>query len=87
MSVPVPPKVPAKVRVATVSLPPRASVAPAATLTLAVLARTLAPPRLSVPLATVTVSAPATPRMLLLPVEVSAPTPSASEDTVPLLSV
>ena len=57
------------------SLPVKLSVAPLATVTVAVSAKRLAAPKLSVPLLTVTVLAPALPLSVLAPVDVKVPAP------------
>ena len=84
--VPLPFRVPARASAPTVSLPPMASAAPAATVTLATSARRLALPSVRVPLTTSTVLASAVPRTVVLPLELSAPGPNASEAKAPLLS-
>ena len=72
------PSVPARARLATVSLPLSASVAPLATPTAALSASRLAAARLSVPLLTVTVAAALVAAKPLLPVLMSTPVPNAA---------
>ena len=87
-SVPVPPStaLPFMVRLPTISLKaPMAKVAPLATVTAAALASRFDAPRVSVPLLTLTVPAPALPFSATAPPTVSAPGPR-SAFTVPPLS-
>ena len=85
--VPVPPSTPDSASLNTVSLPFSSSVAPLATLTVAVSARRSAAPRLSVPVLMLTVSAAEVPPSVTAPVLASVPAPRLASTAAPFCSV